>query len=120
MPVNHLVERLPHGADLVIGRLQQLLDEHGKTKSLPAGFKLQALLASSHYPELETVNICFLISDVNIPLSSRQNGLACSRMQENGPIWSSSTVIANRARAAASQDFRSSVLNAAVEPELVG
>ena len=62
------------------GRLQQLLDEYGQNKSLPAGFELQALLTLSHYPELKTVNPCFLITDVNIPLSSRQNGLACSRV----------------------------------------
>ena len=102
------------------GRLQQLLDEYGQNKSVPAGFELQALLALSHYPELKTVNICFLIGGVKIPLYSRQNGLACSRVPKNEPIWSSSTVIAYGGQAAASQDFGSFVLNTTVEPELVG
>ena len=51
------------------GRLQQLLDEYGQSKFLPAGFELQALFALSHYPELKTVNIRFVISYVSIHLS---------------------------------------------------
>ena len=53
------------------GRFQELLIEYGQNKSLPPGFELQALLALSHYPELNTVNIRFVIDDVDIPLSSR-------------------------------------------------
>jgi len=53
------------------GRFQELLDEYGQNKSLPPGFELQALLALSHYPELKTVSIRFVIDDVDIPLSSR-------------------------------------------------
>ena len=59
------------------GRLQQPFGEYGLNKSLPAGFELQALLTLSHYPELKAVHIRFLISDVNFPLPSRQNELAC-------------------------------------------
>ena len=102
------------------GHLQQLLDEYSQTKSLPAGFELKALLTLSHYPELKTMTICLPISDVNIPLSPRQIGLACSRVPKNEPIWSSSTIIANRGQSSASQDFRSSVLITAVELDLVG
>ena len=35
------------------GRLQQLLDEYGQNKSLPAGFELEAQLTLSQYPELK-------------------------------------------------------------------
>ncbi|MBM88424.1 MAG: hypothetical protein CMQ41_08625 [Gammaproteobacteria bacterium] len=54
----------------------ELLSEYGNNKQLPKGFELQALLALSHYPELKSVNIRFLIDDVRIPLSSR-------------PLWTS-------------------------------
>ncbi|MED5311510.1 MAG: hypothetical protein VYD17_04505, partial [Pseudomonadota bacterium] len=67
------------------GHLQQLLDEYSQTISLPSGFELTALLTLGHYPELKTMNICLPVSDVNIQLSSRQIGLACSRVSKNKP-----------------------------------
>jgi len=50
---------------------QQLLDDFGRNKDLPAGYELQALLALSHYPELRETRIKFVVDDVEIPLSSR-------------------------------------------------
>jgi len=52
-------------------RFDQLSAEFGKNKELPPGYELQALLALSHYPELKSVRIRFIIDDVGIPLSSR-------------------------------------------------
>jgi hypothetical protein len=49
----------------------QLLRDYGENKILPTGFELQALLALSHYPELQHVAIRFIVDDVSIPLSSR-------------------------------------------------
>ena len=50
---------------------EQLLEEFGQHKTLPEGFELQALIALSHYPELKTIKIRFIVDDVSIPLSSR-------------------------------------------------
>jgi hypothetical protein len=52
-------------------RFQKLLAVYGKNKELPVGYELQALLALSHYPELENIRIKFIVDDVSIPLSSR-------------------------------------------------
>lgn len=56
--------------------LAELMAEYGQHKELPSGFELQALLALSHYPELKSVRIRFIVDDVRIPLSSR-------------PLWTS-------------------------------
>lgn len=52
-------------------RYDELLAEFGDNKILPPGYELQALLALSHYPELKSVRIRFIVDDVDIPLSSR-------------------------------------------------
>ncbi|NKB35407.1 MAG: hypothetical protein GKR91_20090 [Pseudomonadales bacterium] len=57
-------------------RYSELLAEFGTNKELPPGYELQVLLALSHYPDLKSVKIRFIIDDVGIPLSSR-------------PLWTS-------------------------------
>lgn len=54
-----------------VKNLSYLTEMFGNNKSLPAGFELQALLALSHFPELQDVKIRFILADVGIPLSSR-------------------------------------------------
>lgn len=51
--------------------LSYLKETFGSNKILPEGFELQALLALSHFPELQDIKIRFILGDVNIPLSSR-------------------------------------------------
>ncbi len=60
-----------------------LLAQFGQHKNLPPGFELQALLALSHYPELEEVKINFIVADVSIPLSSRPHWSKLLRSARN-------------------------------------
>ncbi len=60
-----------------------LLKQFGQHKNLPPGFELQALLALSHYPELEDVRINFIVADVSIPLSSRPRWSDMLRSAQN-------------------------------------
>lgn len=48
-----------------------LLETYGKNKTLAEGFEFQCLLALSHYPELKTTPIDFVIKPVFLPLASR-------------------------------------------------
>ena len=74
-----------------------VFDEYEKERTFPITGELPltiyvdkkeivTLMTLGHYPELKTMNICLPISDVNIQLSSRQIGLACSRVSKNKPI----------------------------------
>lgn len=53
------------------GNYNLLMERFGRNKILPPGYELQALLALSHYPELQEVRVEFIVDDVSIPLSSR-------------------------------------------------
>lgn len=61
----------------------ELLEKHGHNKKLPTGFELQALIALSHYPELNRVKINFIVEDVSIPLSSRPHWSTMLRSAKN-------------------------------------
>ena len=61
----------------------KLLKEFGENKTLPPGYELQALLALSHYPELKSVRIRFMVDDVDIPLSSRPHWTSMLRSARN-------------------------------------
>ena len=60
-------------------RYDELLRRYGRNKVLPPGFELQALLALSHYPELENIRIEFIVKDTGIPISSRPRPLSVFR-----------------------------------------
>lgn len=64
-------------------RYDELFDEFGENKILPPGYELQALLALSHYPELKSVRIRFIVDDVDIPLSSRPHWASMLRSARN-------------------------------------
>jgi hypothetical protein len=64
-------------------RYDELLEEFGENKTLPPGYELQALLALSHYPELKSVRIRFMVDDVDIPLSSRPHWTSMLRSARN-------------------------------------
>lgn len=66
-----------------INHFGQLTSEFGENKELPPGYELQALLALSHYPELKSVRIKFIIDDVGIPLSSRPHWPSLLRSAKN-------------------------------------
>ena len=66
-----------------INRFDKLLSEFGENKELPPGYELQALLALSHYPELKSVRIRFIVEDVGIPLSSRPHWPSLFRSAKN-------------------------------------
>ena len=44
---------------------------HGKNKTLPKGFETQALIALSHYPQLKTAHICFIVKPAKLPYASK-------------------------------------------------
>lgn len=52
-------------------RYDSLLKEFGQNKELPPGFKLQALIALSHYPQLKNTQIRFSIKKAKIAHTSR-------------------------------------------------
>lgn len=62
---------------------EELQREFGSNKELPEGFELQTLLALRHFPELQSVRIRFIVSDVSIPLSSRPHWASMLRSAPN-------------------------------------
>ena len=56
-----------------------MLEEFGENKILTPGYELEALLALSHYPELKSVRIHFMVDNVDIPLSFRPHWLSILR-----------------------------------------
>ena len=56
-----------------------MLEEFGENKILTSGYELEALLALSHYPELKSVRIHFMVDNVDIPLSFRPHWLSILR-----------------------------------------
>ena len=64
-------------------RFDELLREFGGDKELPEGYELQALVALSHYPELQGIRIRFVQDDVGIPISSRPRPISTFRSRSN-------------------------------------
>ena len=62
-----------------VDSLQEL---YGRNKVMPAEFRLQILLALSHYPELKDTRIEFSVGSAFIPLTSRPALWSVSRSKE--------------------------------------
>ncbi len=74
LPPERLLLRAPSRQYLPLQQsasLQQLRERYGKNKILPKGYEEQALIALSHYPQLEEVPIRFELTETLIPLASR-------------------------------------------------